>query len=66
MNAERGGYAPAFPLVETLVGVEPTAGRFADDRPSVGPQRHQYPRLESNQVYDLRSVACEPAHSEDV
>jgi hypothetical protein len=26
----------------------------------------QYPRQESNLICDLRKVACEPAHSEDV
>jgi hypothetical protein len=30
------------------------------------PTINQYPRQESNLICDLRKVACEPAHSEDV
>jgi hypothetical protein len=30
------------------------------------PTSSQYPRQESNLIYDLRKVACGPAHSEDV
>ena len=50
------------------MGVEPTQSCFAGSRLTVWLQRHviQRPRQESNLVYDLRRVACDPQHSEDM
>ena len=50
------------------MGVEPTWNCFAGSRLTVWLQRHviQCPRQESNLVLDLRRVACDPQHSENI
>ncbi len=50
------------------MGVEPTKNCFAGSRLTVWLQRHviQCPRQESNLVLDLRRVACDPQHSENM
>jgi hypothetical protein len=57
---------------KTPAGVEPARSCFAGSRPTVRLQRHddrvhgKCPRQELNLVFDLRRVACDPPHSEDV
>ena len=63
---EEAGVAPKIRVKVDAEGIEhgtpPSANRFTG---SVG-QGCECPRQESNLVYDLRKVACDPAHSEDV
>ena len=50
------------------MGVEPTQSCFAGSRRAVWLQRQvvECLRQESNLVFDLRRVACDPQHSEDI
>jgi hypothetical protein len=49
------------------VGIEPTSSCFAGSRLTIWLQRRfpKYPRQELNLVYELRGLACVPAHSKD-
>jgi hypothetical protein len=49
-------------------GTATVTGSHAEATTPYPPQLliEQYPRQESNLIYDLRKVACEPAHSEDI
>ena len=52
--------------LETLVGIEPTlTGLQPGAWPSGSSVFCKRPRQESNLIYDLRTVACCPAHSKD-
>ena len=52
-------------LKETPVGVEPTSTGLQPVAVPSGSSVDEYPRQELNLVYDLRTVACDPAHSEE-
>ncbi len=65
---KQGACAVGLAVSETPVGIEPTQSCFAGSRLTVWLQRQviQCPRQESNLVFDLRRVACDPQHSEDI